>query len=489
MEANASHDEPDFLDTFPGLAKSHLAALKSRSTPVTANLTTLHPLPSLPITGLGTSTALTHIQSTILPSLAHAHAGPRYFGFPPQLSSKSTIPTLPLLLLIFVGFVTGGVTSAALVADYLVSTYDQNVAVDLPQSISTHVERHTISMLCDLLDLRGFNGTLTTGATASNILGLACGREWTCSKVTGQSFSDSGEGKCFVFAAGGHSSVGKACSILGIGRNNCLDMSCGMSAADFSMPHMIQNIRIRRTDKIAFIVVATFGEVNTGDFTKAIGDLRNICDEYGGWLHIDAAFGILARIHPHYLQLAEGLELADSIGFDGHKFFNVPYDCGVFLTKHMDTLSAVCGNTGAAYLSASDCELSPLNISLENSRRFRALPLYASLLSLGREGYVDIVTRCCCLAKALGAKIQASSTFILLYPVVYNIVLFQAMRFEPIEANTRVKNAINRTGGLYISGTEWKGQGALRIAICNHLVPANADEEAAEILNILESVL
>ena len=384
---------------------------------------------------------------------------------------------------------TGGVTSAALFADYLVSTYDQNVGVHLPQSISTYVERHTIGMLCELLDLRGFNGTLTTGATASNILGLACGREWTCSKITGQSFSETGEGKCFVFAAGGHSSVGKACSILGIGRMNCIDLSSGISAADFLTAHMIQNIRFRRTDKTGFIIVATFGEVNTGDFTKGIGDLRDICDEYGGWLHIDAAFGILARIHPQYRQLAEGLELADSVGFDGHKFFNVPYDCGVFLTKHMDTLSTVCGNTCAAYLSASDAEVSPLNISLENSRRFRALPLYASLLSLGREGYVDIVTRCCCLAKALGAKIQASSKFILLYPVVYNIVLFQAMGSESIEASARVKDAINATGRLYISETEWKGQGALRIAICNHLVPENADEEAIEILKHLESVM
>jgi len=385
--------------------------------------------------------------------------------------------------------VTGGVTSAALFADYLVSTYDQNVGVHLPQSISTYVERHTIGMLCELLDLRGFNGTLTTGATASNILGLACGREWTCSKITGQSFSETGEGKCFVFAAGGHSSVGKACSILGIGRMNCIDLSSGISAADFLTAHMIQNIRFRRTDKTGFIIVATFGEVNTGDFTKGIGDLRDICDEYGGWLHIDAAFGILARIHPQYRQLAEGLELADSVGFDGHKFFNVPYDCGIFLTKHMDTLSTVCGNTCAAYLSASDAEVSPLNISLENSRRFRALPLYASLLSLGREGYVDIVTRCCCLAKALGAKIQASSKFILLYPVVYNIVLFQAMGSESIEASARVKDAINATGRLYISETEWKGQGALRIAICNHLVPENADEEAIEILKHLESVM
>jgi len=76
--------------------------------------------------------------------------------------------------------VTGGVTPAALLADYLVSTYDQNVQVHLPQSISTDVERRTVRIVCELLALREFNGTITTGATAGNILGLACGREQVC---------------------------------------------------------------------------------------------------------------------------------------------------------------------------------------------------------------------------------------------------------------------------------------------------------------------
>jgi CRISPR/Cas system CSM-associated protein Csm5 (group 7 of RAMP superfamily) len=89
----------------------------------------------------------------------------------------------------------------------------------------------------------------------------------------------------------------------------------------------------------------------------------------------------------------------------------------------------------------------------------------------------------------LGEDIMGSNKFVLLEPVVFNIVLFQAMGYETVEANERVKDAINATGKVYISGTKWKGQGALRIAICNHLVPANAEEEAAAILKILGSVV
>src|SRR5579859_555816 len=99
------------------------------------------------------------------------------------------------------GFVTAGVTPAALLADYLVPTYDQNVQVHLPQSISTNVERHTIHMLCDLLSLPDFDGTLTTGTTAGNILGLACARESTVFKRTGKKVSQVGGGQVHVYSA------------------------------------------------------------------------------------------------------------------------------------------------------------------------------------------------------------------------------------------------------------------------------------------------
>jgi glutamate/tyrosine decarboxylase-like PLP-dependent enzyme len=274
-----------------------------------------------------------------------------------------------------------------------------------------------------------------------------------------------------------------------------VDLSAGDSIANFDEGKLLATLRgsnttVPQVDKIiAFILVATFGEVNTGQFTSKIRRLKGLCEQVGGWLHIDAAFGILARIHSGKRGLVEGLELADSIAFDGHKFLNVPYDCGVFLTRHMDVLSRVCGNTGAAYLTSAEGDYSPLNISLENSRRFRALPVYASLLSLGKEGYVDIVQRCCSLAAQLGEEIMGSNKFVLLEPVVFNIVLFQAMGCETVEANERVKDAINATGKVYLSGTKWKGQGALRIAICNHLVAVNAEEEASEILKILGSVV
>jgi glutamate/tyrosine decarboxylase-like PLP-dependent enzyme len=345
-------------------------------------------------------------------------------------------------------------------------------------------------MLCELLSLSNdFDGTITTGATGGNILGIACGRESVLFKLTQESVSMTGGGKVQVLCAGGHSSISKACAILGIGRMNCMDLTAADTSASFDLTKLECTMQRNNAAGIGSIVVATFGEVNTGSFTNDMESIHSLCHRYSAWLHIDAAFGILARIHRTKAHLSAGLQYADSIAFDGHKFFNVPYDCGVFLTRDMITLSHVCGNSGAAYLSTSAEGYSPLDISLENSRRFRALPLYASLLSLGRDGYVALVERCCAFAMAMGEQIKLSQKFRLLEKVEFNIVLFQATGYDSVEANERVKDAINGTGKVYVSGTTWKGKHALRIAVCNYLTPPNAHDEAEQIIRILEQAI
>jgi glutamate/tyrosine decarboxylase-like PLP-dependent enzyme len=265
-----------------------------------------------------------------------------------------------------------------------------------------------------------------------------------------------------------------------------MDLTSADTSASFDLAKLERIMQLNNAAGIGCIVVATFGEVNTGSFTNDIESIHSLCQRYSAWLHIDAAFGILARIHPTKTHLSSGLEYADSISFDGHKFFNVPYDCGVFLTRDMITLSHVCGNTNAAYLSSSTEGYSPLNISLENSRRFRALPLYSSLLSLGRDGYVALVERCCAFALAMGEQMKLSQKFRLLERVEFNVVLFQAKGHESVEENENAKDAINGTGKVYVSGTTWKGKHALRIAVCNYLTPANARDEAEQIIRILE---
>jgi glutamate/tyrosine decarboxylase-like PLP-dependent enzyme len=196
----------------------------------------------------------------------------------------------------------------------------------------------------------------------------------------------------------------------------------------------------------------------------------------------------------------EGLELADSIAGDAHKLFNVPYDCGFYFSKHLDIAQAVFRNEGAVYLTSGNDPgsiPSPNNIGIENSRRFRALPLYASLHAYGRSGYVDMLRRQITVARSIALYIAAHPGYILL-PIelqqmsddgrmravlnkIYIIVLF---RGKSDEFNSTLVNEINNTGEIFVAGTEWSGKPATRIAVANWQVqPGQTDKEVQNVLN------
>ena len=205
------------------------------------------------------------------------------------------------------------------------------------------------------------------------------------------------------------------------------------------------------------------------------------------------AFGIFARALPdtnefsRLHQTSAGLELADSITVDGHKLLNVPYDCGVFFTRQVSVLNSVCQNPNAVYLSssASDGIQSPLNVGLENSRRFRALPAYAVLLSEGREGLSDMFAWMVRLARRIAGVVRDSPDYLLLpngqeqehgadLEDTHICVLFRAKKDS---LNEVLVEAINATGAWYVSSTKWKGQKAVRVAVANWRINITEDTE------------
>ena len=197
----------------------------------------------------------------------------------------------------------------------------------------------------------------------------------------------------------------------------------------------------------------------------------------------------------------EGLELADSITGDCHKLLNVPYDCGFFFCRHEGILSRVFQNPNAAYLSSGstgpDTIISPLNIGVENSRRFRALPVYATLMAYGHEGYRDMLQRQIRFARAVALHIIDHPDLELLVEgstrtekienanrCVFIIVLFRAKDKEGDNSlNNSLVKLINESSRVYVSGTVWQGYPACRIAISNWQVNPKRD------LNVVQSVL
>ncbi|KAL2687275.1 hypothetical protein Neosp_004829 [[Neocosmospora] mangrovei] len=401
----------------------------------------------------------------------------------------------------YYGFVTGGTLPIAEWADNVVSRVDQNVQVHLPtQTVATTVEDAALEMLVALLGLTGFRGrTFTTGATASNVLGLACGREAIIGKKLdeGETVGElgllaacmaAGIKELQILTSAGHSSLSKAASVVGFGRASVKELR--LSGDEPWRLDLDALERELQREGVASVIALSAGEVNTGRFAltgvEEMKRVRELADKYGAWIHVDGAFGIFARALPNeddYKTLhkrVEGLELADSITVDGHKLLNVPYDCGMFLTRTPDILQSVFTNPNAAYLSSGGQSTipSPLNIGLENSRRFRALPAYAVLLSEGRPGMASLLANMTTISRRIAAFLRDSEHYELLPDAragldeVFMIVLFRAK--DP-KLNGELVDKINGTRQMYVSGTSWRGEKAVRVAVSNWMVDVERD--------------
>ncbi|KAK4053289.1 hypothetical protein OIO90_003901 [Microbotryomycetes sp. JL221] len=462
-----------------------LKLLNQHSLPTTSTPELIeHALASLPQTvpsqGIGLHDTTTLLLDKVCPALAPGQTGPRWFGL-----------------------VTGGVNPASHIADNLVTLYDPNVQIhNSKETISTSLEQLTLNWLIDMLNLNRHeftNNSFTTGATASNVLALTLGRESVVNKIKkfqGQddwSVAQDGFGSTLVqvLVSGAHASVMKAASLVGIGRKNVRDVTQQGSICDFDLKQLEAILKTNQQTSTGSIVVVSAGEVNTGGWTSNVDKIATLCKLYDAWLHIDAAFGAFAILSKKFEHVAKDLSFADSITGDAHKCNNVPYDCG-FLFSKTNTLYKVCGPglNAPAYLESSTSSSasfphldeytnmkSPLFLGIENSKRFRALPVFASLISLGTRGYKHMVESNLKFAETITHWLRQHEGYQVLLPVdesfvQMNIVLFKASthapdRFQGTQGNSLLIKLINETRQVYCTGTTWRGQGAIRFAISN----------------------
>jgi glutamate/tyrosine decarboxylase-like PLP-dependent enzyme len=436
----------DDLARLPGLldeARAHAVRLLTGLDDRPVALTTGPPAPEpLPVTGIGAAGALEAFARRWEPGFA-ASAGPRYLGF-----------------------VTGGATPASLAGDWLTGALDQNPTSGIDSS-APDLERETVAWLRELFGLpREHAGAFVSGATMSNFTGLAVAREWVGER-RGVRVSEQGAaalGSVPVLSASPHSSVGKALSMLGLGRSALrrVDALPGREAVD---PARLEEALESLGGEPA-IVVANAGTVNTVDFDdlRAIAVLR---ERYPFWLHVDAAFGAFALLSPDHAHLLDGLGEADSVCVDLHKWLNVPYDSAVQFTRRRDLQVRVFANS-AAYLGPLGDDLDRVDLvhlTPENSRRLRALPAWFTLAAYGREGHAEIVRRDIALAGLLGERVAALPGYRLLAPVRLNVVCFTP-EGSP-ERIGELVSAIIESGEAFLTPTVYGGVPALRAAFSN----------------------
>ena len=297
---------------------------------------------------------------------------------------------------------------------------------------------------------------LTTGATMANFVGLACARRWWAERhgVDLDERGFAGLPPVPVFSTDFiHASARKALAMLGIGRES---------------PQLL-DVKSLERELAALggepaIVIGNAGDVNTGDFDP-IDRMADLAEEHGAWLHVDGAFGLFARITPKAAALAEGVERADSVIADGHKWLNVPYDCGFAFVRDPSYLRPPF-QLSAAYLP-SDERPSP-----EASRRARSLAVWATLRAYGRAGHRAMVERHLELARRLSRRVDESPELELLAETKLNIVCF---RHRPTGLDEGKLDAHNLALGqdvladarVFFGTTRYEGRVAFRPAIVN----------------------
>ena len=374
-------------------------------------------------------------------------AGPRYFGF-----------------------VIGGSLPAALAADWLTSTWDQNAGLFAAGPSASVVEEVIGSWLVDLLGLpEGTSIGLTTGCQMAHVTCLAAARHRVLERA-GWDVEDRGlfgaPEISVVIGSEAHATIPTALQYLGMGRSRVISVE----SDEQGRMRMDSLAEALPTGNGPLMVSLQAGNVNTGSFDPIGSAIKLVRDRHPeAWIHIDGAFGLWAAASPAYRHLLDGHAGADSWATDGHKWLNVPYDCGYAFVRdpsaHADALSP----PGAAYIVYGSAERDEFRWVPEYSRRARGFPTYAALRSLGRDGVREMVEGGCRLATRMADGLRGSGVEIL-----NDVVLDQILaRFHPSDGGDpdawtrQVISRVQADGTCWLSGTTWHGMAAMRISIVN----------------------
>jgi glutamate/tyrosine decarboxylase-like PLP-dependent enzyme len=363
----------------------------------------------------------------------------------------------------YFGFVCGGALPAARAANVLAAAWDQNVGLRVLSPVGAFLEEISLAWLIDILDLpQTCAGAIVTGATAANVTGLAAARHqilWNDGRDV-EALGMFGARPIPVYVSEeAHTSVLKALALLGFGRERVIILPTDHQA----------RILVSKLPRIAepSIVCMQAGDVNTGAFDNA----REICSwahQSGSWVHVDGAFGMWAAASPARAHLTAGFANADSWALDGHKWLNVPYDCGLAFVRSPESLRCAM-SVQAAYLQVGQGR-EPVQWNPDMSHRARGVEIWAAIQSLGRRGIAEMIERSCQQAAKFAAELAAAG-----YAVLNDVVLNQVLVSFGSDAETaECVRAIQEEGTCWCSSTQRRGQVAMRISVCSW---ATTDED------------
>jgi glutamate/tyrosine decarboxylase-like PLP-dependent enzyme len=373
----------------------------------------------------------------------------------------------------FLGYVTGGVLPAAAIAQAWAVAVDQNTGLWALGPAASELEQVVLGWLAELLDLPRGDAVFTSGAAGANLVCLAVARHAVGTSL-GVDVNRAGVRALPRVAVYGSSELHftnvKALRTLGLG-SDCV-RHVAVDGAFRLDPEALQAAieRDRAEGVHPAIVIAHAGSANTGA-ADPLGSIADICAREGLWLHVDGAFGAFFRLCERTAPLVAGLERADSVTVDGHKWLNVPNGTGFAFLRDGALQHETFGGT-AAYLTPSRGAGRDLHeLGVEASRPWRGAAAWAALKQLGRDGAVELVTRCCDLAQELGALVEASPRLELTAPVATCVTCFRYRKHampegeELDELNREIQARLGRGGLVLATGGMLPAGFSLRPAI------------------------
>lgn len=371
----------------------------------------------------------------------------------------------------FYGWVIGAGLPAALAADWLTATWDQNAGLYACGPAAAVVEEVCGSWLKDVLGLpASASFALVTGCQMAHVTCLAAARHAVLSRVGWDVNRDglAGAPEIQVLTSSEvHGTTTRAAKLLGLGTAN---ISVLPSDSASQLTPSALGAALAREPARPTIVVLQAGDVNCGVFDP-FPELIALAHDARAWVHIDGAMGLWCNAVPELRHLLAGAELADSWASDGHKWLNVPYDCGYAFVAHPEHHRAAMEHR-ASYLIHADDVRDQLDWTPDHSRRARGFATYAALRELGRSGLADLIGRCCRHAHAMVTRIGAlpSARAICVPLINQGLVRFYDARPGATEEDhdrrtDEVMAAINATGEAFFTGTTWRGSRCMRVSV------------------------
>jgi glutamate/tyrosine decarboxylase-like PLP-dependent enzyme len=366
----------------------------------------------------------------------------------------------------------GGSLPAALAADWLTSAWDQNAVLYACGPAAAVVEEVVGEWLKDLLRLPpSASFALVSGCQMAHATCLAAARN---SLLTQRGWDVEQKGlfgapEIRVLASNRHGSIERAVRLLGIGDAQVTDLPLDQHA--HALPDELHHL-LECDPAAPTILVLQAGDLNAGAFDDYV-TLIPLAKSFGAWVHLDAAFGLWVAASPKYQHLLDGAASADSWATDGHKWLNVPYDCGYAFVAHPEAHRRAMSQRSPYMVYAEDAR-DQFEWTPDWSRRARGFATYAALRQLGRSGVADLIERCCAHAHALVTGIASLPGVHVVSQPQINQGLVRFLDPSPNateedhDAHTdEIIRRILAQGKVFFRGTTWRGRRVMRVSVLN----------------------